>query len=58
MPAKKIREWEPENFELEITTHWTFPERGNWATHDAKWRGNWSHMHQLNYTSIIRRFLI
>ncbi len=42
MPAKKIREWEPENFELEITTHWTFPERGNWATHDAKWRGNWS----------------
>ncbi len=31
MPAKKIREWEPENFELEITTHWTFPERGNWS---------------------------
>lgn len=23
--------------------HWTFPKRGDWATHDAKWRGNWSH---------------
>lgn len=42
MAEKKIRKWEPENFELEMTTHWSFPERGNWATHDAKWRGNWS----------------
>lgn len=25
-----------------MTTHWSFPKRGNWATHDAKWRGNWS----------------
>lgn len=40
--ANKITKWEPENFELEMTTHWTFPQRGNWATHDAKWRGNWS----------------
>lgn len=39
---KPIKKWEPENFELEMTTHWSFPERGNWATHDAKWRGNWS----------------
>ncbi len=39
---KKIIKWEPENFELEMTTHWSFPERGDWATHDAKWRGNWS----------------
>ncbi len=38
----KITKWEPDNFELEMTTHWTFPQRGNWATHDAKWRGNWS----------------
>lgn len=37
-----IKIWEPENFELEMTTHWSFPKRGNWATHDAKWRGNWS----------------
>lgn len=34
--------WAPENFELEMTTHWSFPKRGDWATHDAKWRGNWS----------------
>ena len=40
--TSKITKWEPENFELEMTTHWSFPERGDWATHDAKWRGNWS----------------
>ena len=40
--AKRITRWEPENFELEMTTHWSFPKRGDWATHDAKWRGNWS----------------
>ncbi|AIZ36847.1 TRM11 family SAM-dependent methyltransferase [Parvimonas micra] len=39
---KKEKKWEPEDFELEMTTHWSFPNRGNWATHDAKWRGNWS----------------
>ena len=40
--TKKITKWEPDDFELEMTTHWSFPQRGNWATHDAKWRGNWS----------------
>ena len=40
--AKKITKWEPSDFELEMTTHWSFPNRGDWATHDAKWRGNWS----------------
>lgn len=40
--AKKINKWQPEDFELEMTTHWSFPKRGDWATHDAKWRGNWS----------------
>ena len=40
--SKKITKWEPEDFELEMTTHWSFPKRGDWATHDAKWRGNWS----------------
>lgn len=40
MRNKKIKLWEPENFELEMTTVWSFPKRGNWATHDAKWRGN------------------
>ncbi|MCL2250033.1 MAG: methyltransferase domain-containing protein [Oscillospiraceae bacterium] len=38
----KIKKWEPENFELEMNTVWSFPQRGNWATHDAKYRGNWS----------------
>lgn len=42
MADKKITKWEPENFELEMTTVWSFPKRGDWATHDAKWRGNWS----------------
>ncbi|MDR1600094.1 MAG: methyltransferase domain-containing protein [Oscillospiraceae bacterium] len=34
--------FEPDNFQLENNTVWSFPERGNWATHDAKYRGNWS----------------
>ncbi|MCL2170934.1 MAG: methyltransferase domain-containing protein [Defluviitaleaceae bacterium] len=38
----KIKKWEPEDFELEMNTVWSFPQRGNWATHDAKYRGNWS----------------
>ncbi|MBP1910731.1 TRM11 family SAM-dependent methyltransferase [Methanolobus bombayensis] len=24
------------------TTIWSFPQRGNWATHNGKYRGNWS----------------
>ena len=39
---KRISKWEPDNFELQMTTHWSFPNRGDWATHDAKYRGNWS----------------
>ena len=39
--AKKIP-LQPENFELETNTVWAFPDRGKWATHDAKYRGNWS----------------
>ena len=38
----KIKNWEPDDFELELNTVWSFPNRGNWATHDAKYRGNWS----------------
>jgi len=34
--------WEPDDFELEMNTVWSFPNRGKWATHDAKFRGNWS----------------
>jgi hypothetical protein len=32
----------PENFKLQDTTIWSFLERGNWATHSGKYRGNWS----------------
>lgn len=32
----------PENFDLECTTVWSFPRRGNWATHRSDWRGNWA----------------
>lgn len=39
---RRIKKWEPDNFELEMTTIWSFPQRGDWATHDAKYRGNWS----------------
>lgn len=43
MEKKKIiKKWEPDDFELEMTSVWSFPKRGDWATHDAKWRGNWS----------------
>jgi len=32
----------PETFELECTTVWSFQRRGKWATHNSKYRGNWS----------------
>ncbi|MDN5327888.1 MAG: hypothetical protein PWP03_526 [Candidatus Woesearchaeota archaeon] len=40
----KIKVLQPENFELETTTIWSFPDRGKWATHylNAKYRGNWA----------------
>ena len=40
MPKKTSLQ--PENFELETNTVWAYPKRGKWATHDAKYRGNWS----------------
>ncbi|MBO4693604.1 MAG: methyltransferase domain-containing protein [Clostridia bacterium] len=40
--SAKVKKWEPDDFELQMTTHWSFPNRGDWATHDAKYRGNWS----------------
>ena len=42
MINKKITKYQPDNFELQMTTHWSFPSRGDWATHNAKYRGNWS----------------
>jgi DNA modification methylase len=41
MLIKEIK-WEPEKFELETNTVWSFPDRGDWATHSGKYRGNWS----------------
>lgn len=32
----------PEKFELECSTVWSFPKRGNWASHQSAWRGNWA----------------
>ena len=41
--AKKSKiKIEPDNFEQEMTTIWSFKERGNWATHNPNYRGNWS----------------
>ncbi len=39
-----ITELQPKDFELETNTVWSFPKRGNWATHylNAKYRGNWA----------------
>jgi DNA modification methylase len=38
----KITQWEPKSFQFETTTVWSFKNRGNWATHDGHYRGNWS----------------
>lgn len=38
----KIKTWEPNDFKMEVTTMWSFRQRGNWATHSGKYRGNWS----------------
>jgi DNA modification methylase len=40
----EIENYQPEHFELEKTTVWSFPERGTWATHylNNKYRGNWA----------------
>ncbi|MCM8785984.1 MAG: methyltransferase domain-containing protein [Candidatus Omnitrophica bacterium] len=37
-----IQEYEPKDFKLETTTIWSFPDRGQWATHKGNYRANWS----------------
>lgn len=37
-----MKELQPKDFELETTTIWDFPERGDWATHAADYRGNFA----------------
>lgn len=41
LPKKELK-LHPEEFEMECTTVWAFPRRGNWATHTSDWRGNWA----------------
>lgn len=40
--TKPIQRWEPLGFQEEQTTVWSFPQRGDWATHNGHYRGNWS----------------
>ncbi|NWF77648.1 MAG: hypothetical protein HXY36_03535 [Chloroflexi bacterium] len=39
---KKVKYWAPKDFKEETTTVWSFKQRGDWATHDGRYRGNWS----------------
>src|SRR5437016_2361126 len=32
----------PKDYSPEEFTVWSFPDRGDWATHSGKYRGNWS----------------
>ena len=32
----------PSGYKHESFTIWSFPDRGDWSTHDGKYRGNWS----------------
>lgn len=38
----KPKKLNPDSFDLECATVWSFPRRGNWATHNSKYRGNWA----------------
>ena len=37
-----MKKLNPENFEQECTTVWSFARRGKWATHKSSYRGNWA----------------
>jgi len=39
---REIKKLQPEKFELQTTSVWSFPKRGNWATHKGNFRGNWA----------------
>lgn len=39
---KKVKHLEPKDFKLETTSVWSFPQRGDWATHSGEYRGNFS----------------
>lgn len=38
----KIGRYQPESYSPEEWTVWSFPDRGDWATHVGNYRGNWS----------------
>ena len=38
----KITKYGPEGYSYERETVWSFPQRGDWATHVGNYRGNWS----------------
>jgi DNA modification methylase len=40
--SRTLKTFAPENFRPESTTVWSFPDRGDWATHAGNYRGNWS----------------
>ena len=42
MSKKKKLKFPPDEFDWECSTVWSFPRRGNWMTHNSKYRGNWS----------------
>jgi len=37
-----MKKLNPDNFEQECTTVWSFARRGKWATHNSKYRDNWA----------------
>lgn len=37
-----ISKFAPATFKPQTTTVWSFPDRGDWATHKGNYRGNWS----------------
>ncbi|MBC7092306.1 MAG: DNA methylase [Nitrososphaeria archaeon] len=37
-----IKSYSPKNYHPERSTVWSFPNRGEWATHRGNYRGNWS----------------
>ncbi len=41
-PNWKIHNFAPSTFIPKTTTVWSFPDRGDWATHVGNYRGNWS----------------
>ena len=41
-PHKLKKNLQPKDFTLQAFTTWSFPKRGNWATHKGNYRGNWA----------------